>query len=81
MGEKSERDVHAVAHAQLQGEDKLLSNRVDALKEIASAINQRVDGIDNRVGQVEKWQWLCYGIAIACGVLAVYVLRGLGLAP
>lgn len=56
-------------------------------KDMASA-NGRMDRQDERMGKMEdrllsmeKWQMLCYGIAIGVGALAVYALKGLGLSP
>lgn len=74
---------HGAAHERLKGADKLLSSRVDSLKELHSdhrrECDERFESIEGRVTKVERWQWFCYGIAAAIGAVATWVLKGLGL--
>lgn len=83
MSEQSERmpDDHQVAHERLKGADKLLGHRVDALAQDVIDIADDFKKYKERVDSIEKWQWLCYGIAIGVTALAVYALKGLGLSP
>lgn len=59
--------------------DKELNALRELIKENKTERKEEHKELRERIGTLEKWQWLCYGIAAAVSAIGGYLLKALGL--